>query len=702
MNSCARFLRLSSQSSLRSASRRASLWSPPTSRLLAPLSLTTVFLCAIACLAPAPALHAATIHIPAPADSTADATLLIRQAIENAPAGEPLRITLDAATYRVSAGKAAEEFVFVSNHDSGLRRAAFMLQGRRDVEIDGRGARLVLSGQAMMAFEIGDTTNVTIRNLGIDWDRALYLQATVTAIDTAANSVDIDVLPECNARLRDGQLEFGVFGAGDKVHRAPWQLQPAREWRQNLAWTHWVDATSGRSLAALEKLQFSAWNARLGRAAETRQLDKNTYRLTNAFARLPTTGAVLVAKGELIPNRQSPAIHIARCANVLLENVAVHHAGGMGLIVESTSDITLRRFQVRRAGSSPRLVSTTADATHFVQCKGSILVEDCHFENMLDDSINVHGVHAIVESLLAPDKIGARLSHFQQLGMEYVAPGERIRLALHKTLLPYAERVVKEVRRVNASYFELTFTEPVGAVLKPDSIIENADRQPDLVFRRNTVRNNRARSLLVSTGGRVLIEDNRFEHPSGHVVLIEGDAYVWHESGAVSDVLIRNNDIIASSDAAVFKIAPKQPELADAEQEQPPYHRNIRIEENRIATAAGLLVETYRAAGLRFDRNRVRAIEGARIVGTDDASATASAAVAADGRAKAKKGKGKAKATAAAAAAAGTAPGFIFHDTTDVSMRDNDIALPWEVTIIRRTSGQKEIQRLNLKKPQLD
>ena len=617
------------------------------------------------------------IHIPAPADPSADAAPLIRRAIENAPAGEPLRITLDAATYRVSAEKAAEVFTFVSNHDSGLKRAAFMLRGRRDIEIDGRGATLLLSGQAMMAFEIGDCENVTIRNLAIDWNRALNFQARVIAVDETADSVDIAALPECNARVQDGQLVFGE-GGGDTPNRVPWQCQVSRAWWQNLAWTHWVDAATGRALPAPAQQQFSAWNAKLGRPAQAQKIGDandttaaNTFRLTHAFPRLPAVGAVLVAKGTLMPNRLSPAIHIARSSGVLVENVTVHHAGGMGLIAESSRDITLRRFQVRLPENSPRLVSTTADATHFVQCAGSILVEDCLLENMLDDGINVHGVHAIVDALLAPDRIGVRISHFQQLGLDYAAPGDRIRLISHDTLLPYAERTVKEIHPVNAAYIEIVFTEPVDAALRPGSIMDNATRQPDLTFRRNTIRNNRARSVLVTTAGHVLIEENHFENPSASVILIEGDGFVWYESGAVTDVLIRNNDITATSPAPVFAISSKQTKTNDTP--QPPYHRNIRIEDNRITTTTGRLLETYRVDGLRFTGNKIQAPPGlAKPDTTQDAPR------------KTPKSPRKTAATAV--------PGFIFHDTTTITIQNNQNTLPWRTSIISRTTGKPETQ----------
>lgn len=59
-------------------------------------------------------------------------------------------------------------------------------------------------------------------------------------------------------------------------------------------------------------------------------------------------------------------------------------------------------------------------------------------------------------------------------------------------------------------------------------------------MKNNTIRDNRARSVLVTTKGKVLIEGNYFSSQM-HGILIEGDNHKWYESGAVQDVTIRNN-----------------------------------------------------------------------------------------------------------------------------------------------------------------
>ncbi len=69
------------------------------------------------------------------------------------------------------------------------------------------------------------------------------------------------------------------------------------------------------------------------------------------------------------------------------ENVIVHHAGGMGFLFENCSNVDLYKCVVEPSGN--RMVSTTADATHFVGCRGKVSLRNCVFHNQLDDAMNV-------------------------------------------------------------------------------------------------------------------------------------------------------------------------------------------------------------------------------------------------------------------------------------------------------------------------
>ncbi len=60
------------------------------------------------------------------------------------------------------------------------------------------------------------------------------------------------------------------------------------------------------------------------------------------------------------------------------------------------------RHRASQAGDRPspgkgRVISITADATHYVNCGGYIRMIDCTFENQKDDATNIHGLYMAVE-----------------------------------------------------------------------------------------------------------------------------------------------------------------------------------------------------------------------------------------------------------------------------------------------------------------
>ncbi|MFC1765186.1 right-handed parallel beta-helix repeat-containing protein, partial [Planctomycetota bacterium] len=327
-------------------------------------------------------------------------------------------------------------------------------------------------------------------------------------------------------------------------------------------------------------------------------------RLHHACRKLPANGMTLVVKGKRQPNRLSPAVVLNRASNIRLENINIFHAGGMGLIAERSEDITLHKFNVCLRPGTKRLVSTTADATHFVSCRGSLRFEQCLFENMLDDATNVHGIYTRVVKPTGPNRLLARIVHFQQHGFDFADPGDDIRFSCSQTLLPQGRARVKTVRPINEEIFEITFYEPIDRYLNSETILDNLSWQPDVFMHDCTVRNNRARSILLTTAGDVLISENRFERSSMSNILIEGDAYFWHESGPVRRIRIeRNRFIDLNPTSPSIKIAARR---SDPGENPECYHRNIVIADNIFELHGTEILQALGTQGLTFRNNRIQ------------------------------------------------------------------------------------------------
>lgn len=282
--------------------------------------------------------------------------------------------------------------------------------------------------------------------------------------------------------------------------------------------------------------------------------------------------------------RPSPAICLYRASRVAFDNVVIHSAHGMGLLAQRSADIIWDD-----GGVFPRegcICSTKADATHFSNCRGEILVNGALFEGMMDDAINVHSTCLGIVGKPATNKIRCRYMHPQAIGFEVFEPGERLRFIRSLTLENGPECVVTAVEREDAQHVVLTL-DATGAAALADygegDAVENADWQPSVGFCGNTVRNNRARAALFTTPKQVTVYHNTFDHVSGSAILFAGDAANWYESGACQDVSICNNvfsNCLTSAYQFCTAVIAVAPTVSDLAAQKTPYHRNIKVTNN--------------------------------------------------------------------------------------------------------------------------
>ena len=539
--------------------------------------------------------------------TTADATPAIRRALEACQAQDARKLVIPGGTYHFHPEKAMEKFVHISNNDDGLKRIAFPIQGFRDFEIDASGARLIMHGE-MVTFDIQDAEDITLKNFSIDWIKPFYFQGQVTRILEAENAFDLKVYEECDYEIVANELVF-LEKPGMAIRTWKSWAMPMKQdlgWEQNIDWNIWFDPSTRAGAYGAGPCALRSWNEDLKVRYHVEEIEAGVLRFYNAAPRLPELDWVLIVKGKKSLNRTSPAIHVFNSKNFTLENATVYHAGGMGFIAERTENVSLEGFAVRLPEGAGRMVTTTADATHFVNCRGLVSFNNCHFENMLDDATNVHGIYTRVVGLVNDQTICVRRVHGQQQGFLFATPGDSIRLSDMTSLKPYAARKVSSVSSLNSEHMEITFTESVKDILQPGSVADNLTWQADLHMRNTTVRRNRARSILISTGGNVMVENNDFQTCTFTSILFEGDGTFWHESGPVRNVVIRNNRFrdfgLASGDAPLIQCSARV-NFEDGPSHY--YHHHILIENNHCEVFGRILANISFVDGFVFRGNRI-------------------------------------------------------------------------------------------------
>jgi hypothetical protein len=170
----------------------------------------------------------------------------------------------------------------------------------------------------------------------------------------------------------------------------------------------------------------------------------------------------------------------------------------------------------------------------------------------------------------------------------------------------FAFAEVEQFEALNHREFVLTFTDALPKELEVEDALENLTWAPDVNVKNSHFKSCRARGLLVSTPGKVVIENNIFES-SGSAILIAGDANNWFESGAVKDVTISNNTFTDLCNTSPYQfcegIISIYPEIPELTKNTPCFHRNIRITGNQFNPFDYPVLFARSVDGITFSNN---------------------------------------------------------------------------------------------------
>ena len=520
-------------------------------------------------------------------DDGIDDTPAIRLALE-ATRGKPSRVVFEKGTYDLYRDRANERYLFISNNDEGLKRIAFNLTGMKDLEIDGQGSEFMFNG-FICPFVLDNSKNITLKNFSVDFLRTFHSEGKILAIHE--DGVDLEFSEAFQFDIRNGVL---VFTGGEK-NNEPQTTVKSREVLYPYGSLLEFDAEK-RETAYMAK-DYWASGGIPARRLVGRQI---RLLLPNLKA---TPGNILVFGAGA---RDVPGFTVSDSSDVKLANINLYHCGGMGVIAQRSRNIELDHFNVTPAPGSGRIISATADATHFVNCSGKITMGNCLFENQKDDATNIHGIYARVARLIAPDAIEVQLIHPQQHGFDFIVPGGKLELVHGASLIAYGEAIVKAVERVNKEFTRVTLSKSLPAECVVGDVVASCDGYPETWIHHCTIRNNRARGILLGSRAKMLIEDNVF-HTPGAAILLEGDGRFWYEQAGVRDLVIRRNTFDNCNFGVWGKACIEVGSGIEKEcRATSRYNRNIRIEDNlfRVFGNAPLL-GMYSVDGLVFKGNRL-------------------------------------------------------------------------------------------------
>lgn len=465
---------------------------------------------------------------------------------------EDAKIVFEKDEYVFKGQYAYEQYCYITNNDHSLKRIAIPLISKKNIVVDGNGSCFKMVGRVLPLW-IQNCEQIVLKNFSIDYKRPFFTQGLVIEADENKATLLIDKAAY-PYKIEDGRMVFiGEDYEGDFVH----------------GMLEYDAAKKGPALGAKD-------NSVRG-SIKAYEEEEGKVTITHHFRKVPEVGNILTIKQE---KRLLPGVAIDHSSQIEIENVHVRQSGTMAFIAQFSQDVTLRSCSVATEEGSSRVVSANADATHFVGCKGKVIIEKCLFESQLDDAFNVHGNYLLVNQIINDKKIIAKIGHFQQVGIFGLEKGDKIEILEQETMMKVGEDELVEKRVINNTYVELIFKNGFEFKEGKNYCLDNCMDYPEVIFRENIVRHNRARGILLTSRKHTLIEDNIFE-TEGACIKISGDMDSWFESGATSQVIIRHNQMTSTCSNWGHAIIDIDPEMKVFEEGQY-YHEFIQIQENTI------------------------------------------------------------------------------------------------------------------------
>jgi len=519
------------------------------------------------------------------ANSRQNATQAVKLALEEARSLTNPLLLFEKGRYDFWPQYSDERIYYESNtSDINPKRLGILIEGFQQLILDGGGADFVFHDR-MQPLTMDHSSQVTARNFTIDWDIPLTAQAEVLEINDSSMLIKINK-EESPYVIEEDKLEFVGEGWKSPIRSI---MEIERESRliapqtgdpgccgKGWDWAYFEEEAPGQ------------------------------IRIHKPFGdQRPEIGNFLILRHS---QRDHAGMFIYHSKDVLIEHVEVYHTAGLGILSQFSENIHMNKVKMVPNPEKNRYLSGHDDGFHFSNCRGQIQVSHCEFAALMDDPINIHGTSVRIEEKLASDKLRCKFMHHQSVGLKWARPGEQIGFLESESMATLVNGTVSGFEILSPEEFEISFEQEIPEEIEVGDALENLSWTADAHISHNRFMSCRARGILVSTPGKVLIEDNYFES-SGAAILIAGDANNWYETGAVKDVTIRNNVFADPCLTSLYQfsegIISIFPEIPDLTASMEKYHRNIRITNNEFHLYDYPLLYAKSVDGLSFTGNRL-------------------------------------------------------------------------------------------------
>jgi hypothetical protein len=502
-------------------------------------------------------------------DGKTDDGPAIQKAVDAAvAAGAGSRVVFDQKTYRLDWRKSAPYQI--------------SLAGAKNIAIEGNGAILV-SHPRNNLISLTNCTDVSVKGFTVDYDPLPFTQGTITEVNATDGWLDFRIqqgyrhpVDEYESLgIKQPQKDWGVVF--DPVERH-------RRWDVNMHFfmKEFVRSPAGADIARVffvDEARKDLANVRTG----------DRYVITFKYG---NSGA----NNEL-----------AGCNNCRFEDFTFHMAkyGMTFAVVNSSGQNIFRRVKIAFKPGSDRLIVTPKDGFHCKANRVGPLIEDCYFEGLLDDSINISVCPYWIKKIIAPGvyAINGTPAVGDHLTAYTPSRNEMVEGFVVKSVKPFAEKpkwnLIELDREIPDPGVNDTGDDfPGGPEKMKFTGMYNIDAcGANYVVRNCTFREQRRHAMLVRAPGG-LIEGNTIDGVGGSGVYMTNEIGSFYEGPVPQNCIIRTN---------VFRNTQGTPVVVGSQRALNPaaYAKNIRIIGNTIQSHGKPCIQAFSVSGLTVSGNEL-------------------------------------------------------------------------------------------------
>ena len=411
---------------------------------------------------------------------------------------------------------------------NNMTYGAYQFHNLNNVEIRGNGASIICNSQEL-AFRFLNCTNITVKDLSIDYDPLCFTQGVIVAKDPSNLWFEVEIDPGYPVdNVRNTRVQF---------------YDPStRQLKRN-------SITTGEG-------HYSAF-ARIGTTRRFK-LTKNA-----AWVAYEKVGDLVVL--DVVSTKTNPAAHcfqLEKCTNAKVQNVTIYGSNSFSFFERDCKGSHYNGCKVGRgsmpAGIPARLRSGNADGIHSSLASVGPLVENCDIKHNGDDCIIVCGrsfpvcridsatksIYVLSREGLPVFYVGDTLQHVLYAGTK----SGKMKITAYESFVPSAADQSAVVSLYPDLLFKTSYTrgtrlqvDVLPAMGVGDIVYNESHTGKGFVIRNNNVGYNRSRGILIKSANGI-VHNNEIAGTAMNAILVAPEIH-WMGGGFADNVEIRNNNI---------------------------------------------------------------------------------------------------------------------------------------------------------------